>query len=123
MNQALSILQELRAHLKEIQQALGDRWPDFARQMRELAGLFEGSLDEAALAEAINQLYGLFMEDERAYEIITRPGSDEATRLSSPPSVQILSTEEIASCFLSPLSTGGQSGSTTAPGCRHAGIK
>ena len=99
MNQALSILEELRAHLKEIQLALGDRWPDFARRMRELARLFEDSSDAAALNEAINQLYGLFMEDEQVYEIITRTSSDEATRSASPPLAQNRSTEEIASRF------------------------
>ncbi len=98
MKQALSILEDLLAHLKEIQLALGDRWPEFARRVRELARLFEAPLDEAALAAAVDQLYGLFIEeDERVCEIITRPATDEATGSSRLPSN--LSIEEIASRF------------------------
>jgi hypothetical protein len=99
MNQALSILEELRAHLQEIQLALGDRWPNFARRMRELSRLFEDISDEAALDEASNQLYGLFMEDERAYEIITRRGWGEGSRLLTSSPMQNLSAGETASLF------------------------
>ncbi len=80
MAQALSILEKLVDLLPDIQRALGERWPDFARQLHELAKSFENSPDEAALEQAAQQLYALFRKDEVVREILTRPQADEQRR-------------------------------------------
>jgi hypothetical protein len=99
MNQAWPILEKLVDLLPEIQRALGEHWPDFARQLHELAKSFENSSDEAALEQAAQQLYALFRKDDAVREILTRSQPRETTRLSRLPSMRNLSAEEIASCF------------------------
>ena len=99
MKQAWLILEKLVALLPDIQHALGERWPDFARQLHTLAEAFANSSDEVALEQAAQQLYALFRKDDTVREILTSPRSRETTRVSSRLSAQYQSTEEMASCF------------------------
>ena len=98
MRKELSILTILTVHLPEIQQALGGRWPDLADQLRAQASDFENLADEGALAGAVNQLLGLFMMNEVAHEILTRPELT-GVRQPRPKAEAELTLETIANRF------------------------
>lgn len=98
MHKVISILGILTDHLPEIKQALGERWPIFADQMRAQATSFEKITNEGDLAEATNQLLGLFMMDETTREILTRPRTT-GTRHPQPKVESEISLETIANRF------------------------
>lgn len=100
MRDAEMILSEVVLFLPTIRQELGNDWPAFADQLRAQAQHFNNLSDAAALDKSANQLYGLFMKNETAREVIlSLSGASDLEMAPKPVAESALSLNTITNRF------------------------